>query len=244
MLFGHVTDMKETAARKKWQKERQLYGRRKGRPLSSGLASSMETALPAIRLDTSTPAPAALAELLPVPVDDVWLEIGFGGGEHLLFQAGAHPNTGFIGCEPFITGVAKLVHAAQKSGLKNILVYDDDANHVLDWLPPASIGRVYVLFPDPWPKRRHKKRRLLNEDGIARIARVLRPGARFHFASDIADYAGMVQDGIAASQHFVCEPGLLQERPGDWPLTRYAEKAVAAGRWCQFFIFTRNSRIS
>lgn len=236
-----MTEMKETAAKATPQKERQLYGRRVGRPLSSGLACSLKTALPAMRLDTGSPAPAALANLFPAPVEDIWLEIGFGSAEHLLFQAGAHPTIGFIGCEPFITGVAKLVHGAARSGLKNILVYDDDANHVLDWLPPASIGRVYVLFPDPWPKRRHRKRRLLNEDGITRIARIMRPGALFHFASDIADYAEMVRNGITASQYFDCEPGLLQKRPGNWPLTRYAEKAVKAGRQCRFFIFTRNS---
>ena len=196
-----------------------------------------------MRVDLSEPPPARIDSLFSVPIRDIWLEIGFGGGEHLQYQAGAHPDIGFIGCEPFITGVAKLIHGIETSRLKNILVYDDDANHVLDWLPPASIGRVYVLFPDPWPKKRHRKRRLLNEDGIRRIARAMRPGARFHFASDIADYAEMVQNGIAASQYFDCEPGLLQERPADWPLTRYAEKAVETGRRCQFFIFTRNSRI-
>ncbi len=235
--------MKDTAIKEKNRNERQLYGRRMGRPLSSGLAASLESALPSMRLDIGKPAPARLSELFPVPAKDVWLEIGFGGGEHLLFQAEAHKDTGFIGCEPFISGVAKLVHGAEQSGLQNIRVYDDDANHVLDWLPQASIGRVYVLFPDPWPKRRHKKRRFLNKDGITRLARVMRPGSHLQFASDIADYAGMVQEVIAASPHFDFEPGLLQNRPDDWPLTRYAEKAIEAGRRCQFFIFARNSHI-
>jgi tRNA (guanine-N7-)-methyltransferase len=235
--------MKETANRETSRSDRQLYGRRMGRPLSSGLAASLESALPAMRLDIEASAPAALAQLFPTPVVDVWLEIGFGGGEHLLFQAEAHPDTGFIGCEPFISGVAKVVHGAEKAGLKNILVYDDDANHVLDWLPPASIGRTFVLFPDPWPKRRHRKRRLLTETGIERIARVLRPDAQLYFASDIADYAEMVSAGIAASPQFDLRPGLLEERPENWPLTRYAEKAIEAGRRCRFFIFTRNSHI-
>lgn len=223
--------------------ERQLYGRRMGRPLSSGQAAALETSLPSMRLDVGSPVSGCLTDLFPGPVEDVWLEIGFGGGEHLLFQARKHERTGFIGCEPFIAGVAKVVNGAGKAGLRNILVYDDDANHVLDWLPPSSIGQVYVLFPDPWPKRRHRKRRLLTAEGIARIARVMRSGAPFRFASDIADYAEMVQEGIAASPHFDMAPGLLEKRPEDWPLTRYAEKAMEAGRSCQFFIFARNSRI-
>jgi tRNA (guanine-N7-)-methyltransferase len=215
-----------------------------GRPLSSGLAASLESALPSMRLDPGSPAPDRLATIFPVPVEDVWLEIGFGGGEHLLFQAETHKGSGFIGCEPFISGVAKVAHGAETLCLRNILVYDDDANHILDWLPEASIGRVFALFPDPWPKRRHRKRRFLNKEGIARIARVMRPGAQLRFASDIADYAGMVEDGIAASPHFDLSPGLLAERPADWPLTRYAEKAIAAGRRCQFYIFARNSHNS
>lgn len=224
--------------------ERQLYGRRVGRPLSSGLAASLETALPAMRLNVEEPSPSALNALFPVPVQDVWLEIGFGGGEHLLFQAETHRDTGFIGCEPFVSGVAKAVHGADQAGLKNILVYDDDANHVLGWLPSASIGRTFVLFPDPWPKRRHRKRRLLNKEGIARIARVMRSDAKLYFASDIADYADMVAAGIAASPHFDLRPGELAERPDDWPLTRYAEKAIEAGRRCRFFVFTRNSHVA
>ena len=238
--------MKNTATQEQpgLQNERQLYGRRMGRPLSSGLAASLECALPSMRLDPGRPAPARLVAIFPVPVEDIWLEIGFGGGEHLLFQAETHKGSGFIGCEPFISGVAKVVHGAEKSGLRNILVYDDDANHILDWLPEASIGRVFVLFPDPWPKRRHRKRRFLNKEGITRIARVMRPGAQLRFASDIADYAGMVEDGIAASPHFDLAPGSLAERPADWPLTRYAEKAIAANRCCRFYIFVRNSYIS
>jgi tRNA (guanine-N7-)-methyltransferase len=236
--------MKESANSVASRSERQLYGRRMGRPLSSGLAASLAAALPAMRLSVEDPAPAALAGLFPVPVHDVWLEIGCGGGEHLLFQAEAHRDIGFIGCEPFVSGVAKVVHGAEQAGLKNILVYDDDANHVLDWLPPASIGRAFVLFPDPWPKRRHRKRRLLNKEGIARIARVMRSDAQLYFASDIADYADMVAAEIAASAHFDLRPGELEARPGDWPLTRYAEKAIEAGRRCRFFIFTRNSHVS
>jgi tRNA (guanine-N7-)-methyltransferase len=110
---------------------------------------------------------------------------------------------------------------------------------VLDWLPEASIGRVFVLFPDPWPKKRHRKRRLLSEAGLSAVARVLRPGGELRFATDIADYAAMVVASVDKRADFEANPGLLPERPADWPLTRYAEKAVEAGRQCAFFRFRR-----
>lgn len=167
------------------------------------------------------------------------MEIGFGAGEHLLWQAEKHPDIGFIGCEPFLNGVAKAVSGIEEVGLTNVRLYDNDARHLLNWLPPGELGRVFILFPDPWPKKRHRKRRFLTDEGLSLLARALRPGAQLRFATDIADYAKMVLDGIRRSAEFRFAPGLLPERPADWPMTRYAEKAVEAGRECRFFIFER-----
>lgn len=223
----------------KTQRRRQLYGRRLGRGLTDELSRLLATKLPALRLDLSEAAPKPLSRLFAAPVDDFWLEIGFGGGEHMLWQAENHCQIGFIGCEPFLTGVAKLVRGVDEAGLLNVRPYDDDARDVLAWLPEASIGRVFVLFPDPWPKKRHRKRRFLNKDGLAMLARVMRQGAQLRFATDIADYAEMVRSAIDQRGDFKPSPGILPERPADWPLTRYAEKAIAAGRECRFFAFER-----
>lgn len=221
------------------RRHRQLYGRRVGRALTGDLERLIADRLPPLRLDLSQPPPDALSGIFGAPVSDIWLEIGFGGGEHLFWQAENHPSIGMIGCEPFISGVAKLVRGIDEVGLRTVRLHDDDARQVLDWLPDASIGRVFVLFPDPWPKQRHRKRRFLNADGLGGLARVLRPGGEFRFATDIADYAEMVLASIMQRADFAPRPGLLDERPSDWPLTRYAEKAIAAGRTCAFFCFER-----
>lgn len=228
-----------TDGSEKPRRRRQLYGRRIGRALTGDLERLIATRLPPLRLDLSQPPPDPLSGIFGGPVADVWLEIGFGGGEHLFWQAENHPSIGIIGCEPFISGVAKLVRAIDEAGLRTVRLHDDDARHVLDWLPDASIGRVFVLFPDPWPKQRHRKRRFLNEDGLASLARVLRPGGEFRFATDIADYGAMVLASMKQRTDFSPRPGQLDERPSDWPLTRYAEKAIEAGRTCTFFRFER-----
>jgi tRNA (guanine-N7-)-methyltransferase len=223
-----------------FRERRHLHGRRVGRPLKSNQAELLATRLPALRVDPTQPPPVQSAALFPVPVEDVWLEIGFGAGGHLLWQACEHPEIGLIGCEPFVNGVAKAVRGVDEAGLQNVRLYDDDARHLLEWLPEASIGRAFVLFPDPWPKKRHRKRRILTDEGLALLARVMKRGAVLRFATDIADYAEMVVEGIDASAQFEAEPGLLPARPADWPLTRYAEKAIAAGRACEFFAFRRS----
>ena len=166
------------------------YGRRKARPLSERKSKLIETLLPVLRLPLAAPAPSPLRGLFAEPVTEVWLEIGFGSGEHLLWQAEHHPTIGFIGCEPFINGVSSLLGQIEASGIKTIRIHDGDAREVLDWLPDASLGRVFLLFPDPWPKKRHQKRRLLTAETVGQLARVLKPGGAFRFASDDGDYAG------------------------------------------------------
>ena len=220
-------------------KRRHVYGRHVGRALTPYQEGLLQAFLPALKLDLSRPAPQDLAGLIGPDIRDVWLEIGFGGGEHLAWQAENHPGAGIIGCEPFVRGVAGLLKRISETGLGNVRLYDDDARFALDWLPPAAIGRVFVLFPDPWPKKRHRKRRLLNPDVLDKLARVMRPGAQLRFATDIADYAEMVEEHMAARVDFAAKPGLLAERPADWPVTRYEQKAIRAGRPCRLYVFER-----
>lgn len=162
------------------------------------------------------------------PVREVWLEIGFGGGEHLLAQAAAHPEIGLIGVEPFLGGVARLLAAVGARGCSNVRVLADDARLLLAALPDASIGRLFVLFPDPWPKLRHHKRRIVNPATVAAMARVLLPAGELRLATDDPDYAAAMEAALAG------EPRLafarLPRRPADWPGTRYEAKALAAGR--------------
>jgi tRNA (guanine-N7-)-methyltransferase len=172
----------------------------------------------------------------------VWLEIGFGGGEHLLTQARANPQVGLIGCEPFQDGVIKVLSAIESEGLANIRLVADDARPVLRWLPDANIARAFILFPDPWPKKRHHKRRLIAEPTLGQIARVLRKGAELRLATDVAAYAGVMLLEMQRKGAFrwrAAGPRDWRQRPADWPATRYEAKAQAAGRRCAFLIFER-----
>jgi tRNA (guanine-N7-)-methyltransferase len=173
---------------------------------------------------------------------DTWLEIGFGGGEHLLWQARHHPDVGIIGAEPFEDGVVKVLAAIEDEGLGNVRVLADDVRGLLRWLPPASIGRAFVLFPDPWPKRRHVKRRLVNVHLLELLARVLRPGAELRIGTDIGDYARTMLMAFQGCPHFVwtaTSAADWRERPADWPPTRYEEKAGREGRRSCYLRFIR-----
>ena len=218
------------------------YGRRKARPLSERKSKLLETLLPRLRLPLAAPAPSPLRGLFAEPVTDVWLEIGFGSGEHLLWQAAHHPSIGFIGCEPFINGVSSLLGQIEASGLETIRIHDGDAREVLDWLPDASLGRVFLLFPDPWPKKRHQKRRLLTAETVGQLARVLKPGGAFRFASDDGDYAGEALRLTLANGGFAWTAEGARDwrrRPSDWPETRYERKALSAGRKPAYLNFRR-----
>ena len=160
------------------------YGRRKARPLSERKEQLLKALLPDLRLPLEGPAPVPLSKLFREDVSEVWLEIGFGSGEHIFWQAEHNPGIGLIGCEPFINGVASLLGKIERAAPPSIRVHDGDAREVLAWLPNQSIARIFVLFPDPWPKKRHAKRRLLTTDTIAQMARVLRQGGELRFATD------------------------------------------------------------
>jgi tRNA (guanine-N7-)-methyltransferase len=218
------------------------YGRRKTRPLSERKDRLLNELLPSLRLPLQAPAPSPLASLFAQPVDQVWLEIGFGSGEHLVWQAEHHPHAGFIGCEPFINGVASLLGKIETSGLNTIRIHDGDARDVLARLPPLSISRIFVLFPDPWPKKRHQKRRLVSPAAVADFAKVLRPGGELRFASDNADYAGEALITILASKAFAWtaeRPKDWLVRPLDWPETRYERKALSKGQKPAYLGFIR-----
>jgi tRNA (guanine-N7-)-methyltransferase len=220
-----------------------FYGRRKGHPLRPRRAHLIETLLPRLALDPRTPAPAALAQLFPQPVGDVRLEIGFGGGEHLAAQAEAHPHTGFIGCEPFLNGMARALSLIAEKTLANVRLYSGDAADLLAWLPHASLTGIDLLYPDPWPKRRHWKRRFIQDDSVAEVARVLAPGGLFRFATDWPDYAAWTLERFLRSPRF----NWTAERADDWRLpwpeytrTRYEAKALQAGRRPCYLVFARS----
>lgn len=224
------------------ERRRSLHGRRKGKPLSARRSGLLADTYPGLALDLETPAPHPLAALFPGSVDDVRLEIGFGGGEHLIAEAIAAPGTGFIGVEPFIEGLAKAVAAIADKELRTIRLHDGDAVHVLDWLPPDSLSRVDLLYPDPWPKRRHWKRRFVSSANLDRIARVLAPGGLFRVASDIDDYIAWTLRHLLARDDFTWTAEVADDWrkpfPG-WPGTRYEAKALAAGRRPTYLAFRR-----
>lgn len=216
------------------------FGRRRGRKPSARQDHLMRDVLPRVALDV----PSALnrADLLAAGTRDVWLEIGFGSGEHLLGRAAEHPDIRFIGCEPFQDGVVKVLDAIETGGRQNIRLYADDARDLMRELPSGSVGRTFVLFPDPWPKRRHVKRRLLNPRTFQLLAGVMRAGAELRIATDIGDYATAILLAAREEGSFrwhVSGASSWRERPGDWIRTRYEEKAIAAGRLCYVFSFER-----
>jgi tRNA (guanine-N7-)-methyltransferase len=219
-----------------------LHGRRKGKALRSHQAQLIDELLPRLALNLATPVADARA-LFPRPVSDVWLEIGFGGGEHLIRVGAERPDTGLIGCEPFVNGIAKTLAAIEVQGLlANIRLHAGDAADVLGWLPEASLGRVFLHFPDPWPKRRHRKRRFVSDESLAALARVMRSGAELRFATDIDDYSGWVLARIRRVPDFFWPA----EASADWAMpwqgwqeTRYEAKAKQAGRHPVYLTFMR-----
>ena len=171
-----------------------------------------------------------------------WLEIGFGGGEHLVWQAAHNPSVSFIGCEPFEDGVVKVLSKIDSDKLSNIRLHMGDAREVLRSLPETSIARAFILFPDPWPKRKHRKRRLVNPDTLASLARVMKPGAELRIGTDIADYARTMLLAFQDEPRFqwqAASPKDWRVRPLDWPETRYEQKAEREGRVRYYFRFFR-----
>jgi tRNA (guanine-N7-)-methyltransferase len=222
--------------------DRAFFGRRKGHKLRPHQARLIETLLPRLAIDLGRPAPAALGALFQVPVDDIQLEIGFGGGEYLIAQAQARPRTGFIGVEPFVNGMAKALAAIESGKLQNIRLHFDDAVNLMAWLPQSALARIDLIHPDPWPKRRHWKRRFVQDAMVSRLARILRPGGEFRFVTDIADYAAWTLQRLLRSADFEWTARCADDWRKAWPgfiQTRYHAKAAREERASCFLVFRR-----
>jgi len=221
---------------------RAFFGRRKGHKLRPRQAGLFETLLPRLAIDIARPAPAELSALFAEPVRSVQLEIGFGGGEAMLTQAKAHPQIGFLGVEPFVNGMAKALAAIQAESLRNVRLHFDDAVSLIAWLPDASLVRIDLIHPDPWPKRRHWKRRFVQNEMIEQLARILRPGGELRFVTDVADYAAWTLQHLIRSSHFDWTAQCADDWRNPWPgftATRYQAKAARERRSSCFFVFRR-----
>lgn len=206
-----------------------LYGRSTGKPLSARQAGLVETLLPKLAIPETGPGELEPAMLFDAPVHEAWLEIGFGGGEHLAGQAAAHPGVGFIAAEPFLDGVAKALTHIEEGGLDNVRLVRGDARLLVEQIADASIARVFILFPDPWPKARHRKRRIVQPEFVAELARILKPGGRLRFATDWADYAERALEDVSRDGRFAWTAGRADDwraPPADHVTTRYQEKRL------------------
>lgn len=222
---------------------RRLYGRRKGFKLRNRQQQLVEDLLPQV----SVPLPPEgqgldPASLFDAPVREVWLEIGFGKGEHMAALAAVNPDIGFIGCEPFQTGVVGALNHIDEKNLSNIRIHMGDALEVLERLPDASLGRVFLLHPDPWPKARHAKRRFMNPGPLDMVARKLRPGGEFRVATDHPIYMEWTVMQMNRRDDFLWtaeKPADWEVRPEDWPATRYGLWAESEGRPIWYFRYLR-----
>jgi tRNA (guanine-N7-)-methyltransferase len=224
------------------QSQRAFFGRRKGHPLKPRQAALFETLLPRVQLDLGTPVATDLRTVFAEGVADLRLEIGFGGAEHLIAAAKASPQVGFIGTDAFVNAIAKALVAIDENALTNIRLHFGDASELLDWLPDAALSRIDLLYPDPWPKRRHWKRRFIQDDSLKRLARILRKGGELRFATDIADYMGYALARVLRSPDFAWTAESADDWRLPWPEftgTRYEAKAKREGRVPAYFIFRR-----
>jgi tRNA (guanine-N7-)-methyltransferase len=226
------------------QGQRAFFGRRKGHKLRARQADLIAHLLPRLALDITGPSPADLSDLFDKPVDTIRLEIGFGGGEHLTAEARSFPNIGFIGCEPYVNGMAKILTLIEVGDVDNIRLFAGDAAELLAWLPPRSLTRIDLIHPDPWPKRRHWKRRFVQDAMIGAMARALKSGGEFRFVSDIDDYCAWTLAHFARASDFVWTAERASDWREPWPdytMTRYGRKAEREGRVATYLIFRKTS---
>ena len=224
--------------------QRLIYGRRKGHRLRPGRQRLLDEVLPKLQVHLPGGTQLDPTSLFAHRPERVWLEIGFGGGEHLAAQAAAHPDVGLIGCEPFIGGIARLLSLIHAQDLTNVRLFTDDARLLMQALPGGSLERIFVLFPDPWPKARHHKRRIVSSATAAEFARLLRPAGEVRLATDDMGYARamlLALRGHPGLRWQAERPSDWRERPPDWPMTRYESKALATGRACVYLRFRRTS---
>lgn len=222
------------------------YGRRKGKALSAARQTVFDTLLPRLKIDPPTAGSMINPpDLFPAHVTETWLEVGFGAGEHLAGQAEQNPSAGIIGGEVFLNGVASLIRYVDEKSLANVRIFNDDVRLLLPALPDACLSRVFVLFPDPWPKARHAKRRFIGPSNLAQLARVMKPGAELRIASDHPVYIAWVMEQVPPHPDFVWDvkgPEDWQDPPTDHVTTRYQRKAGKEGRKPAFFRFYRGQK--
>ncbi len=221
-----------------------IYGRRRGRRLRPGRERLLHDLLPEVVVPSdmlSTPE-----SWFDEPIHDLWLEIGFGAGEHLAAQAAARPEVGFIGCEPFRNGVAGLLALIESEGLRNIRIYPDDARALIKALPERSVGRAFALFPDPWPKTRHHRRRIIAAETLCELSRILKPGGELRLASDDMGYVRWMLSHTLKHGGFewlARSPDDWRRRPPEWTPTRYEAKALGRGVDCVYLRFRRHGSV-
>lgn len=225
---------------------RNFYGRRHGKTLKSSQKTYLTEDLGALRLPKigwdENPDRTALDLGAYFGDRPVWLEIGFGGGEHMVHQAVQNPDVGIIGCEPFINGVAMLLGKIRKAGAENLAVHPGDVRDLFDVLPDGSIDRAFLLYPDPWPKKRHHRRRFVTPEFLDPLSRVLAPGAIFRVATDIPDYVRQTLEQVMPRSDFewLAEgPDDWREPWSDWHSTRYEQKALREGRIPHYLTFRK-----
>jgi tRNA (guanine-N7-)-methyltransferase len=227
--------------------KRRVYGRRFGRKLRDSQKDLLAEVMPKVRVPALEPgARLDPASLFDTPKRDFWLEIGFGGGEHLVWQADQNPDVGLIGAEPFLNGVVSGLGHIHREQVTNVRVWPDDARPLMDALPEGCLGRAFILFPDPWPKKRHNNRRFVQKENLDSLARLLRFGAELRMASDDQDYVAWMLAETTPHPAFAWlaeGPSDWRERPRDWPATRYEEKARAKGIQPSFLRFRRRETI-
>jgi tRNA (guanine-N7-)-methyltransferase len=223
---------------------RAFFGRRKGHPLKARQAELFDDLLPRLAVDLTKPAPSDLAALFPQAPKTLRLEIGFGGGEHLIAQAIAHPECGFIGADGFLNAIGKALVAIDDNDLGNVRLHHGDASDLLDWLPAGAFARIDLLYPDPWPKRRNWKRRFIQDDNLVRLSRILRSGGELRFATDIDSYMTYALTRVMRSPDFEWTAESADDWRKPWAgftRTRYEAKAIREGRTPAYFIFRKKS---
>lgn len=228
-----------------------FYGRRKGRAIKPGQRTLLNTLLPQFEITEEivtriTPDLSFKDLLLTLSFDkadykSIWFEIGFGGGEHLAQRTADNPDIAFIGCEPFINGVCSLLKHINDKNLTNIRILPDDCRPLLQRLPNDCLEKAFLLFPDPWPKLKHRERRFIHPESLKELTRLFKQGGEFHFASDDPVLLEWSVSHLKADPHFVLDytaPNESESRPASWPQTRYEQKAIEQGRTCYFYHFT------
>lgn len=222
-------------------RRRKLYGRRHGKKLRDSQRRLLAELLPRLRIAGVNPEENPARAPLPAVFADgraLWLEVGFGGGEHLVAQAAAHPEVGVVGCEPFVNGVAMALGRIERAGVGNVRLHPGDARDLIELLPAASVGRVFLLYPDPWPKARHARRRFASRDNLGLLAPAVVPGGELRIATDIEAYAEHALAEAAASPDWRVAADGADPWP-DWPGTRYEAKALKAGRRPRYLTLVR-----